>query len=264
MRRLRSILIAWGVALVAAHATPAAAELPMPSASGLVFASDRIDLAFDLPAVLPCRELPAGAAAGERLIEVVAPVSLVLYAGATDDLQDVVVEIDGGPSGLAVHDYSPRTALTTALAEPIEQKRSVAVDKSLGGSLGGKLGADVAITPTLSGGLSKTETASETISRLPPKTATIVSGTTGGRTGVFFKLRRSSQSTLEGEHTFRVVFSAPSDWEGGEVLVRCVAHGRKDWRFVKKRAVWSESEQPVELRLVSHTVAKPPVDDCAD
>lgn len=255
---MRWMLILVGVCSTVGNAS---AELPIPAPPGIAFATDRIDLAFDLPAVLPCRELSETTATGGRLVEVVAPVSLVLYAGAADELEDVVVEIDGEALGLAVHDYSPRTELTTDLAEPIEQKRSVAVDKSIGASLGGKLGADVAITPTVSGGLSTIETNTETVSRLPPRTATVVSGTTGGRTGVYFKLRRSSQSTLEGEHTFRVVFAAPADWQGGEVLVRCVAHGRKEWLFVKRRAVWSESEKPVELRLVSHTVAKPTVAD---
>ncbi|TWT47660.1 hypothetical protein [Botrimarina hoheduenensis] len=246
-----------GLLLAAGFTLTARAEMPfLPAPPELALHRERIDLEFDLPATLPCRELATDPATGKRLLEVIAPVSLVLYAGSPDELDDVVIEIDGGVAGLAVHDYEPRTTLTAELTEPIEEKRSVAFDKTLGGSVGAKLGTDVALTPSVSGGFSKTETQSETQSRLPPKTATIVSGTTGGRTGVYFKLRRSSQSTLEGEHTVRVVFAAPADWQAGELQVRCVARGRQDWFFVKRTNVWNESRTPVTLQLVSHTVAK--------
>lgn len=223
------------------------------------------EVAFDVPATLACRDVTTEEFAltnpGRRLIEVEAPVSLQLFHGEPGKVQDVVVEIDGLAAGLVVHDYAPRTELASELAEPIEVKTTTATDKSLAASIGAKLAADVAITPTVSGGQSKTETSTETRSQLPPMRAVVVSGTTGGRTGVYFKLRRSSQSTLEGERTFRVTFAAPEDWSGGAIDVCCVARGEKKWLFVEQRRVWNQTNRPVELRLVSHTVAKPEVAD---
>lgn len=233
------------------------------------FELDRFDtrtpsVAFDVPASLLCRDVTTDAFRAERpglrLVEVEAPVSLLLLHGEAARLQDVVVEIDGSAAGLRVYDYAPRTALTTDLAEPIEIRHTTATNQSLAASLGAKIAADVTLTPTISGAKTTSESSTETRNKLPPKQAVVVSGTTGGRAGVYYKLRPSTQSTLEGERTFKVTFVAPDDWAGGQVEVRCVARGEKKWLFVEQRRIWNETARPVELRLVSHTVAKPAVE----
>ena len=219
------------------------------------------EVGFDLPQDLACRDVTTEEFLiehpGQRLLEVRLPVSLLLYKGDPESLRDVVIEIDGAPAGLEVFDYTPRTQLQSEWSEPIRQQKTVSRDKSLGATLGGKLGADVALTPSVSGGLSKTETETETAQRHAPKEAVLVSGTMNSRRGVFFKLRQSSQDTLEGEREFRITFVAPEDWPGGEMEVRCFARGEQKWFFVQHRRVWNETAAPVELRLVSHTVAKP-------
>lgn len=226
------------------------------------------EVAFDVPASLVCRDVTTDAfradRPGERLIQIEAPVTLLLYHGEPAKVDDMVVEIRGTAAGLHVYDYSPRTELTSELADPIKVTRTTATDKSIGASLGGKLAGDVALTPTVSAGSAMKESSTETRSRLAPKRAVIVSGTTSGRTGVYYKLRRSTQSTLEGERTFQVTFAAPQDWDGGSVEVRCLARGEKKWLFVDQRRVWNETTRPVELRLVSHTVAKPAIDDSSE
>jgi hypothetical protein len=222
------------------------------------------EVAFDVPATLSCRDVttPEFLAANPdmRLVEVVTPVSLLLFHGEAGKVDDMVLEIDGGAAGLKVHDYAPRTELASELAQPTEVKETIATDKSIAATIGAKLAPDVCLTPTLTAGASKAESATVTRSELPPKQAVIVSGTTGGRSGVYFKLRRSTQSTLEGERLFSVTFAAPADWDGGSVEVRCLARGEKKWLFVDQRRVWNQTTKPVELRLVSHTTAKPVVD----
>lgn len=222
------------------------------------------EVAFDVPGELLVRDVTTEAfredRPGERLVEVVAPVTLVLYHGKADRVEDVVIEIDGGAAGLRVHDYSPRTEVAAELAHPIEVKETHTSDRSFGASLGGKLAGDVALTPTVSGGRSSGDTRTETRSVLPPKRPVVVSGAINGRTGVYFKLRSTSQGTLEGERPFRVTFAAPADWNGGDLSIRCVARGEKKWLFVEQRRVWNETSRPVALRLVSHTVAKPAAD----
>ncbi|MEN0111931.1 MAG: hypothetical protein AAF805_14525 [Planctomycetota bacterium] len=219
------------------------------------------EIAFDVPRELLVRDVTTDAfrveRPGERLFEVVAPVTLVLYHGEAERVRDVVIEIDGGAAGLRVHDYAPRTEVAAELARPIEVKQTHTSDRSFGASLGGKLAGDAALTPTVSGGTSSADTRTETRSVLAPKRAVIVSGAINGRTGVFFKLRSTSQGTLEGERPFRVTFAARADWDGGDLAIRCVARGEKKWLFVEQRRVWNETSRPVSLRLVSHTVAKP-------
>lgn len=242
--------------------TPSSA-VELPDLSLGAFKTRTPDVGFDVPQRLVCRDVTTDAflreRPGERLVEITAPVTLLLYRGEASRVEDVVVEIDGGDAGLSVYDYAPRTELVAEHSQPIEVKRTQTLDKTLGGSLGGKIAGDVALAPTVSGGATKTEAVTTTQSRLPPKSPLVVSGTTGRRTGVYFKLRRNSQSTLEGEQTFRVTFAAPADWDSGSVEVRCVARGEDKWLLVEKRRVWNETAKPVELRLVSHAVAKPAI-----
>lgn len=259
--RVPCLLFASSLALAAGSSRLMAVELPQIHLES--FQTTTPDVAFDVPASISCRDVTHAAfqaeRPGERLIQIEAPITLLLYHGEPAKVDDVVVEIRGAAAGLRVHDYEPRTELTSELAEPIEVRRTTASDKSIGASLGGKLAGDVALVPTVSAGNATKESSTETRSRLPPKQAVIVSGTTSGRTGVYYKLRRSSQSTLEGERTFSVTFAAPADWDGGAVEVRCLARGEKKWLFVDQRRVWNETTRPVELRLVSHTVAKPAI-----
>lgn len=260
LNRRRPFLILM-LALIGSGGAHQAAAIELPELEFDSFKTRTPEVAFDVPATLVCRDVTTDAFRadypGERLVEVEAPVSLLLYHGEVSKLEDVVITIDGADAGLRVHDYWPRTELASEHAEPIEVKRTESIDKSIGASLGGTLTGDVALTPTISGGATKIDSTSHRENRLPPKQAVIVSGATGGRSGVYYKLRRSSQSTLEGERTFKVTFAAPRDWEGGSIRVHCLARGEKKWLFVEQRRVWNEMARPVELRLVSHTVAKP-------
>ncbi len=262
MKRALAIVLASAVGMPASPGL--AIELPGVSS----FDTRTPEVAFDVPARLGCRDVttPEFLAANPemRLVEVVAPVSLLLFHGEAGKVDDMVLEIDGAAAGLKVHDYAPRTELASELAQPVEVKETIATDKSIAATIGAKLAPDVCLTPTLTAGTSKAESATVTRSELPPKQAVVVSGTTGGRSGVYFKLRRSTQSTLEGERVFRVTFAAPADWDGGSIEVRCLARGEKKWLFVDQRRVWNETSRPVELRLVSHTTAKPVVDEPAD
>ena len=229
--------------------TTAMAEIP-----GIL--PDEAEVGFDIPNTLACRNVttPEFSAEhpGESLIEVRVPLSLLLYHGEPERLKDVVIEVDGAPAELRVFDYAPKTQLRSEHTEPIAEKESVTKDKSLGASVGAKLPGDITLTPSLSGGFSKTESNSRTVHKLAPKRAVVVSGTTNSRRAVYYKLRQSSQSTLEGEHEFVVTFVAPHDWPGGSMEVRCVARGKQKWLFVEKRKIWNETSAPVELRLVSH------------
>ncbi len=216
------------------------------------------EVSFDVPDSLVVTEVTTTEFSNEhpdrRLFEVKVPVSLLLYQGEPDRIRDVVIEIDGAADNLRVHDYAPRTHLQSEFTEPIELRRSIETGETLAASLGGKLSTDIAITPTITAGKSESNKFTETLTKAPPKEAVIVSGTMRSHRGVFFKLRQSNQATLEGEQTFCVTFSAPEDWPGGTIEVRCVARGQQKWLLVERRKVWNETARPVKLRLVSHTI----------
>ncbi len=217
--------------------------------------SDKPEVGFDVPSAIVATDVTPEAyllkQPDRRLVEIEIPVSLLLYRGQASRIEDVVIEIETSESDLQVHDYSPRTLLTTNITKPIEQRQSSASDKTLGGSLGGKLGTDIAISPTINGGMSKSNTMTETITIEPPKRATIVSGTLNNRRGAFFKLRPSSQTTLEGERSFKVTFSTPHAWSGGEIDIRCYARGQQKILLIEKHRIWNETTSSAEIQLAS-------------
>lgn len=233
------------------------------------FSDDTPAVGFDVPPAILCRVVTndrfSQERPGRKLVEIEMPVSVVVYRGDPDRVEDVVLEVSGAAAGLTVYDYSPETVLASELAEPIEVtatgERDKHFDLSLGGSIPmGPTGAIGHITPGASYGVRNRNVKTQTEKRLPPKHAVVVAGTTGGRTGVFFKLRHSSQTTLEGEHLIQITFDAPKDWDGGRLTVTGVARGARKIFFVEQRTVWQTTESPVEVRLAAHTVAKPVTD----
>jgi hypothetical protein len=65
---------------------------------------------------------------------------------------------------------------------------------------------------------------------------------------VFFKLKRSSQTSLEGVHELAVSFVVPEDWNGGLARVSCIARGQKKVMFVKQSATLGGVTAEVKLR----------------
>jgi hypothetical protein len=111
--------------------------------------------------------------------------------------------------------------------------------------------------------MSGSETAVEKTNRLPPKHAIVVSGTSSEGRGVFFKLKRSSQTSLEGVHDLSVTFVVPPGWRGGDVRVGCSARGKRKVLWLEQVATVGRAAGTVRLypagRLPVYQVAKPMV-----
>jgi hypothetical protein len=142
------------------------------------------------------------------------------------------------------------------------KKRARSLDATLGGALPVPYAELVAhVAPSINAGISGSEVATERMNRLPPMQAVVVSGTSSEGRGVFFKLKRSSQTSLEGVHGLSVTFMVPASWKGGEVQVACSAYGRRKLLWIKQPATLGESSGTVRLRLAGaapvYHVAKP-------
>jgi hypothetical protein len=92
----------------------------------------------------------------------------------------------------------------------------------------------VSITPAIGGHWSQKRAVSDTYHKLPPKRLVLASGTTGGGYGVFFKLHPTSQDSLQGAHSYRVVFAAPANWRIDRIVLACSARGTSKVLFVKQ------------------------------
>lgn len=211
----------------------------------------------------------------QRLIEMTLPVSVRFRGIAAEDVDELDIEIDGSPAGLQVFDFSPDTQLASDIECTIESTTTVKRDRSLDGSLGGTIPVPVVdavahITPSINAAISRGETATEKLRRLPPKYAVVVSGTSSAGRGVFFKLKRSSQTSLEGVHELAVTFVVPANWQRGKVLVGCSARGSRKLFWIDKPATLGRAASEVHLatagsaasnRAIRYQVAKPPLDE---
>jgi len=220
---------------------------------------------FDFARVVECRgpakpEQTAGEAC-ERTIGMKLPVSVRFRGGPAEDIEEINIEIIGNSAEMRVASFSPMTRLASDLTEPVKTTTITRNASSLDGSLGGTLPIPYAelvahLTPTINAGLTRSKSATESISRLPPQRAIVVSGTSAEGRGVFFKFKPSTQTSLEGVHELTVIFVVPKDWKAGAVRVVCHARGQRKFMFVKQPATLGHEANDVTLR--ARTVSESP------
>jgi hypothetical protein len=191
-------------------------------ASELAAAKTPPSLDFDVPFTIGCRSLSLKEHAREGafdLIEVVIPISARLRAGSERDLKQCVYTLvdPGTPEKLVVTDWLPRTELKTDYAKPIQ------FSSERLGKIGISLAAHYVIGAT--GDASGQLKSGVVYEMLPPQETVLASGTVQYGHGVFFKLRPSTQTTLEGKRSFSAIFAVPRGWRGGCLRLYCQAVG---------------------------------------
>ncbi|TWU28129.1 hypothetical protein [Bythopirellula polymerisocia] len=232
-------------------------------ASGVTFAGGP-QVAFDFGRIAECVEIAGEDALltpGEKLVELKLRVSVHLLAGKISDVEEVRIEVGDRDNRMRVHSFAPSTQMASHFGGDIEWSKTTEEGHSLGASLGGELPAPVGgliahVTPTISGGTKNSETITEKQLRLAPKFAVVASGTIGQEHGVFFKLRSSSQSSLEGTHDLTVRFIVPEKWRGDSVRVCCQATGTEKVFWMKQQATWAHTCGPVALYLAGDAEAR--------
>lgn len=197
-------------------------------------------VSFDTPYTAECRDVTPeafGEANPElRIIEARFRVSTRLLAGREADLDEVLIEIASTDERLTVVDFMPRTELDTDIAGEIEvvenRERTDSTNAGLGGTVGIEYGlAKAAVTPSAGGGNTRHSGAKESYKRIPPKQLLLASGTIDRGHGVFFKLKPSSNASLEGMREFACLFVVPCDWTSDSVQVTCAARSAKKGYF---------------------------------
>jgi len=231
---------------------------------------------FDFARTAECRDVTPPARfeqyPHQRLVEFTLPLSVRFSGLPMDDVDELDIEISGASAGLSVYDFAPATQLASDIAREIETTTTTKRARSLDGTLGGSLPVPYAeivahVSPSINAGMSSGETTTEKLKRLPPKHAIVVSGTSSEGRGVFFKLKRSSQTSLEGRHLLAVTFVAPAGWRGGGVQVACDARGQRKMFWIKQPATLGSEGDMVRLYLTGRgtvrRVAKPIITETA-
>jgi len=180
---------------------------------------------FDVAPAVACRDVTDEAFLslypGERLFEVRLEISS-LISGDAADLAEYFFRMTSGQRGFRIVDYAPRTILASDYAG------GIAVEEKAEQS--GKAGVIISgpwQPATASGHLEtdRKQTLTRKYELVAPLASVSASGTIEQGQGVYFKLRPSRQTSLEGSKEFQLVFRAPAAWRAGILHLFCEARG---------------------------------------
>ncbi len=180
-------------------------------------------LDFDVPFSIGCRTLPiknpALEGGAKELVEAVIPISARLQAGVEKDLKHCLYTVvdPSEPATLTVTDLLPQTQLKTEYAKPIQFTNEKLA------KIGINLSAHYVVAAT--GDASGQLKSGMNYELLPPQDIVLASGTLQHGHGVFYELKPSSQTTLEGIKSYSVIFAVPRGWRGGCLRLDCEAVG---------------------------------------
>jgi len=215
---------------------PFSARIPLPAAIAVTLGlwlnvchagSPRVQ--FDVAAMVGCRDVTPAEFAEvnphERLFEARFQVSSLIRGGDEDGLAQYLYRIESPHGGFFVVDYLPKTTLATDVVGPVgiqnEREKTQSVGINVSGHYDNLVRGDASATRGTS---IKSNVRYEL---LPPLELLASSGTIGREGGVYYKLRPSKRTSLEGAREFTIVLRVPHAWRGDFVRVRCEAAGRR-------------------------------------
>ncbi|HMP08405.1 MAG TPA: hypothetical protein PJ982_18805 [Lacipirellulaceae bacterium] len=256
----------WARRIAAASLVIASSALDVaPALDGAPVLAAEPVLQFDFGRTLECRDVTplefAELYPDDRIVQCTMRLSVSLARGSMSDVDSIRVEISDRDRRLRVFDFAPSTRLESTLGGDVEWVRTTESTSSLAASLGGELPAclgDVVahVTPTINAAKGGREVIAEKQIRLAPQSVVVASGTIDNEHGVFFTLRPSPTTSLEGVHELTVAFIVPAAWRGDAVRVSCRANGAAKVLWIKQHKVWAEKTGGVALYLAGDLEAR--------
>lgn len=222
-------------------------------------------ISFDPNRMVACREVTPEEFAlsnpTEKIVEARFQVSVLIAAGKETAVDELLIVISSPNQRFRVLDFSPRTELATDITGEIATDETRESSAALQGSLGGNVAlhyglAHVQGTPSLTAGVNNRSLSKETYKKLPPRQLILASGTTNAGHGVFFKIRRSTQTSLEGTHEFLCLFAVPSAWRGDWAMFECTASGPGTRYLSRSVANVAQAQNAVGLYLIGDHTAR--------
>ena len=221
-------------------------------------------LSFDYGRTIECRDVTSADFAerypDDRVVQCTVKLSVYLVSGDMSEVEAIRVELADSDQRLRVHDFSPQTTLESDFSGDIEWSKTTEKSHSINASLGGEIpclgGVKAQVTPTIGGGMGGKEVVKESQKRVAPRQAVIASGTMNEEHGVFFTLRPSPTTSLEGVHELSVQFVVPAYWRGDAVRVACQATGKQKMLWMTQQKVWAQKSSAVALYLEGDAKAR--------
>lgn len=185
---------------------------------------------FDVPSTIHCLDVTTeefkATRSLEKLLEIRFDVSALVENGSDQQIQELFFLAYSPQQRFRIVQQYPQTDLITEYAAPIDVNESRDNTNSMG----------LNVTPTfefagkaaLNANISDRTGENRKISKLPPKQLLVASGTRNRQSGAYFKLKPSSQTTLEGRHEIRLIVRVPMQWRADLMYVHCrgVLRGR--------------------------------------
>lgn len=184
---------------------------------------------FDAAYAVPCRDVTppdfAQLNPHERLVEARVSISSLIKSGSEDDLAEFFYRMVSPQRTLEIVDYLPKTTLATDIAGniSIEDKRERSA--SLGVSV--SAGFPHALNAGANTGLGTKNGKTVHYEKLPPLESLTAAGTLYRGSGVYFKLRPSTRTSLEGGNEFVLMLRVPIQWRADYLQLDCQASGWK-------------------------------------
>ncbi len=229
MRKLSRQRIVW----IAGSAVLQAALTAAPAVSH----AGPPEVGFDVSYTVPCRDVTpedfARASPSRKVIEASLQVSALFRQGDEKDVKELMYVIWSPEKRLQVAGFEPTTQVGSDVADSVEVVETDENATLLDGSVRVQLNplAGVQVSPTAGASKTNKRNLQQKYSKLPSKQLLVASGTLNRGHGVFFKLKPSSQASLEGQREFVLQLVVPKGWRGDYVHVDCSA---KVW----DRAPW--------------------------
>ena len=181
---------------------------------------------FDTLPVVACRDVTDDQFSilypDERLLQATFEISSILERGSEGELKEFFLQMTSPQRSFHIVDYAPRTTLASDYAGGISIEKRKESSKSLG--LRGAGGWE-SVKVTGFGDAGSKDTLTTKYELVAPMESITASGTIQNGCGVYFKLRRSRQDTLEGAKEYQVIFRVSQHWRGDMLQIRCEARG---------------------------------------
>ncbi len=183
---------------------------------------------FDVASLVECRDVTPDEFVRvhphEKLVEARLQISTLVTGEDASELTELFYRIDSPERSFRVADYLPKTTLSSEYAGNVGIEEKTEQASSLGLNAAGAYGPLSATNATMSTG-DKTANCRR-YELLPPLETVAASGTVDRANGVYFKLRPTTRTSVEGAQEFVAILRVPRGWRADYVAVRCQAFGR--------------------------------------
>ena len=183
------------------------------------------EVSFDVTPSVGCRDVTtaefAKANPDEKLVEARLEVSSLIRQGKEGDLLQYFYRFDSPRRTLRIVDCAPKTTLASDLAGNVTIEKKQETTNGLGVSATAPVQWPVKLGG--SGDLATKTSDSTRYELVPPMSAVAASGTLDRGYSVYFKLKPSRSTSLEGAKPFTLVFRVPRSWRADYVHLFCTA-----------------------------------------